>query len=82
MFTCSAVLIRSNIFSRVVFLKLKIIKKHYFPKDMKENLTEITPTKTNRASMEHKVVLILSNELIRNIFFTFCCVYFDARGYE
>ena len=35
---------------------------------MKENLTQIKPTKINRASMEHKGILVLSYQLIRNIF--------------
>jgi hypothetical protein len=45
----------------VIFQELK--KTKYFPNEMKRNLTQIRPTKTNRASMEHKVVLILTIEL-------------------
>jgi hypothetical protein len=43
-------------------------EKKYFSKELKGNLTQIKPTKTNRSSVEHKVVLILSFQLISNIF--------------
>ena len=46
---------------------------------MKENLIQIRPTKINRASIEHKVVLILSYQLIRNIFSHFAA-YIMMRG--
>jgi hypothetical protein len=44
----------------------KKILKTYFPTKLKDNLTQIMPTNTNRASIEHK--LILSYQLIRNVF--------------
>jgi hypothetical protein len=48
--------------------KKKNFSKNYFSKKLNGNLTQIKPTKTNRSSVEHKVVLILSNQMISNIF--------------
>jgi hypothetical protein len=63
-------------------MKLKIIKKkyfskNYFPKELNGNLTQIKPTKTNRSSVEHKVVLVLSYQLISNIYIS---AYILTRG--
>ena len=84
-FILSAVSIGWIIFSEVIFMKLKIIKKYfsknYFPKELKDNSTQFRAIKTNRARMDHNLVLIFSYQLIR-IIFTFCFVYFDAWGYS
>ena len=46
---------------------------------MKENLTQIRPRKTNQANLEHKMVLILSHQLIQSIFSHFAA-YILTRG--
>jgi hypothetical protein len=72
-FIFSATSLRRIIFSQVILMKLKIMKKKYFSvnyflKELNGNLTQIKPAKTNQLNVEHKVVLILSFQLISNIF--------------
>ena len=40
-------------FSEIQNNDRKYFSKNYFPKVMKENLTQIRPTQTNRASVTH-----------------------------
>ena len=66
----------------MIFMKLKIIKKYfsknYFPKKFNGNLTQIKPTKTNLSSVELKVVLIVSYQLIGNIFHILLHIFWRA----
>ena len=55
------------------------MSKNSFPEEIKENSTQIKWTKTNRASIEHKVVLIFSYQPNRNIFSHFSA-YIFTRG--
>ena len=62
------------IYLQVMFMKFKIMKKFMFSKDyFSRELNGISPlikpTKTNRSNVKHKVVLILSFQLISNIFY-------------
>jgi hypothetical protein len=82
-FIYSAISIRRIFSSQVIFMKLKIMKnkyfsKNYFPKELNGNLTQIKPAKINRSNVEHKVVLILSFQLISNIFHILLHIFWRA----
>jgi hypothetical protein len=69
-----AVSIRRIITSQVIFMKLKIMKvKYFFKKLFFERIErQFNPNKAEKdksTSVEHKVVLILSFQLISNVFY-------------